>query len=116
LFADHKVLITCLQFLNNLTSGNEKRKMSLWMQLFVPGSTRLLEAAKRKALRQYQTKVTKDGKNFEEIKKSGWKPEVDLEKLNLDLQAQNTSNASDNKMSFIAYVRCFQNSCKTDMV
>ncbi|KAF3933681.1 hypothetical protein ABW19_dt0200891 [Dactylella cylindrospora] len=46
----HKVLITCLQFLNNLISGNEKRKMSLWMHLFVPGSTRLLEAAKRKAI------------------------------------------------------------------
>ncbi|KAK6337140.1 copper transport protein [Orbilia javanica] len=53
----HKVLITCLQFLNNLISGNEKRKMSLWMHLFVPGSTRLLEAAKRKAVKQYQ----KDG-------------------------------------------------------
>ncbi|KAK6346571.1 copper transport protein [Orbilia brochopaga] len=51
----HKVLITCLQFLNNLISGNEKRKMSLWMHLFVPGSTRLLEAAKRKAVKQYQT-------------------------------------------------------------
>ncbi|KAF3215327.1 copper transport protein [Orbilia oligospora] len=50
----HKVLITCLQFLNNLISGNEKRKMSLWMHLFVPGSTRLLEAAKRKAVKQYQ--------------------------------------------------------------
>ncbi|KAF3905250.1 hypothetical protein ABW21_db0204459 [Orbilia brochopaga] len=49
----HKVLITCLQFLNNLISGNEKRKMSLWMHLFVPGSTRLLEAAKRKAVKQY---------------------------------------------------------------
>ncbi|KAF3903194.1 Ataxin-10 [Dactylellina cionopaga] len=51
----HKVLITCLQFLNNLISGNEKRKMSLWMHLFVPGSTRLLEAAKRKAVKQYQS-------------------------------------------------------------
>lgn len=86
------------------------------MQLFVPGSTRLLEAAKRKALRQYQTKVTKDGKNFEEIKKSGWKPEVDLEKLNLDLQAQNTSNASDNKMSFIAYVGCLQTQYMADTI
>ncbi|KAF3908252.1 hypothetical protein AA313_de0204883 [Arthrobotrys entomopaga] len=56
----HKVLITCLQFLNNLISGNEKRKMSLWMHLFVPGSTRLLEAAKRKAVKQYQANA-KDG-------------------------------------------------------
>ncbi|KAK6526070.1 copper transport protein [Arthrobotrys megalospora] len=53
----HKVLITCLQFLNNLISGNEKRKMSLWMHLFVPGSTRLLEAAKRKAVKQYQKDI-----------------------------------------------------------
>lgn len=58
---DHKVLITCLQFLNNLISGNEKRKMSLWMHLFVPGSTRLLEAAKRKAVKQYQNAAAAAG-------------------------------------------------------
>jgi palmitoyltransferase len=31
---DKKLLITCLQFLNNLTARNEQRKLMLWIELF----------------------------------------------------------------------------------
>lgn len=31
---DKKLLITCLQFLNNLVSRNEQRKLMLWIELF----------------------------------------------------------------------------------
>lgn len=33
-YPDKKLLITCLQFLNNLTSRNEQRKLMLWIELF----------------------------------------------------------------------------------
>lgn len=32
--ADKKLLITCLQFLNNLVARNEQRKLMLWIELF----------------------------------------------------------------------------------
>jgi hypothetical protein len=32
--ADKKLLITCLQFLNNLIARNEQRKLMLWIELF----------------------------------------------------------------------------------
>ncbi|EPS41127.1 hypothetical protein H072_4988 [Dactylellina haptotyla CBS 200.50] len=82
----HKVLITCLQFLNNLISGNEKRKMSLWMHLFVPGSTRLLEAAKRKAVKQYQSN-SKDASSSSSASSSKASPS-DVAPYQKDLQFQ----------------------------
>lgn len=33
-YIDKKLLITCLQFLNNLIARNEQRKLMLWIELF----------------------------------------------------------------------------------
>ncbi|KAJ6256181.1 hypothetical protein Dda_9016 [Drechslerella dactyloides] len=103
----HKVLITCLQFLNNLISGNEKRKMSLWMHLFVPGSTRLLEAAKRKAVKQYQANSKDPSSSPSSSADPKKKPPVDLISFAKDIHQevlkapQASSPGSQAKLSFV---------------
>lgn len=40
-----KLLITCLQFINNLVARNERRKLMLWVELFDCSSDNALENA-----------------------------------------------------------------------